>query len=60
MFSPTLKRRDVAGYVLEPFSSQELPTVRRVLPAAVTAVLGLFEDGLEATRQHLGTFDGAA
>lgn len=52
--------RDVAGYVLEPFTAQEQPTVRRVLPAAVAAVLGLYEDGLDATRQRLGTFDGAA
>jgi len=52
--------RDVAGYVLEPFPSQEMATVRRVLPAAVAAVLELFEDGLDAVRQRLGTFDGTA
>jgi PTH1 family peptidyl-tRNA hydrolase len=52
--------RDVAGYVLEPFGAEELPVVRRVLPEAVHCVLSLFEDGLEATRQRLGTFDGAA
>lgn len=52
--------RDVAGYVLEPFGAHELPIVGRVLPAAVDAVLSLFEDGLDATRQRLGTFDGAA
>lgn len=52
--------RDVAGYVLEPFSAQEWPVVQRVLPEAVSAVLGLLEDGLEATRQRLGGFDGAA
>jgi PTH1 family peptidyl-tRNA hydrolase len=52
--------RDVAGYVLEPFLPGELPVVRRVLPAAALAVMTLFEDGLEATRQRLGSFDGAA
>jgi len=51
---------DVAGYVLEAFRSEEIPTVNRVLPAAVDAVLSLFEDGLEATRQRLGGFNGAA
>jgi peptidyl-tRNA hydrolase, PTH1 family len=52
--------RDVAAYVLETFLSEEQPTVRRVLPAAAQAVMTLFEDGLDATRQHLGTFDGSA
>lgn len=51
---------DVAGYVLECFRSEELPTVERVLPAAVAAVMALFEDGLEATSQRLGNFNGAA
>jgi len=51
---------DVAGYVLEAFRSEEIPTVGRVLPAAVDAALSLFEDGLEATRQRLGGFNGAA
>jgi len=51
---------DVAGYVLENFRSEELPAVRRVLPAAVDAAISLFEEGLDATRQRLGVFDGAA
>lgn len=55
-----LPNRDVAGYVLEPFRSEEQPVVARVVPAAVEAILSLFEDGLEALRQRLGTFDGSA
>jgi len=34
--------------------------VRRVLPAAVEAAMGLFEEGLDAVKQRLGNFDGAA
>ena len=52
--------RDVAGYVLETFRNEEMPIVRRVLPAAVEAAMGLFEDGLDAVKQRLGNFDGAA
>lgn len=51
---------DVAGYVLETFRSEELPTVGRVLPTAVDAIISLFEEGLDATKQRLGVFDGAA
>jgi PTH1 family peptidyl-tRNA hydrolase len=54
-----LPGRDVAGYVLETFRLEEQPVVARVVPAAVDAVLSLFEDGLDALRQRLGTFDGA-
>lgn len=52
--------RDVAGYVLENFRNEEMPVVRRVLPEAVAAAMGLFEDGLDAVKQRLGNFDGAA
>ncbi len=51
--------RDVAGYVLEPFRQDELPVVRRVVPAAVEAVLTYFEDGLETLMSRVGAFDGA-
>lgn len=49
--------RDVAGYVLEPFRNEELAVVRRVLPAAVDAVLTFFEDGLDAAMRRAGGFD---
>ncbi|WP_300162744.1 aminoacyl-tRNA hydrolase [Solidesulfovibrio sp.] len=52
--------RDVAGYVLEPFRSDELAVVRRVLPAAVEAVMTCLEDGLEAAMRKAGGFDAAA
>ena len=52
--------RDVAGYVLEPFRAEEWPVARRVVPAAVAAIMSLFEDGLESVRQRLGGFDAAA
>ncbi len=52
--------RDVAGYVLEPFRSEELAVVRRVLPAAVDALMTCLEDGLEAAMRKAGGFDAAA
>lgn len=52
--------RDVAGYVLEPFRGEELAVVRKVVPAAVDAVLTVFEDGLEAAMRQAGGFDAAA
>lgn len=51
--------RDVAGYVLEPFRGEELAVVRKVVPAAVDAVLTVFEDGLEAAMRQVGGFDAA-
>ena len=51
--------RDVAGYVLEPFRSEETATVRRVVPAAVDGVMTFFEDGLEAAKLRVGGFDAA-
>ncbi len=52
--------RDVAGYVLEPFRDNELPLVRRVLPAAVDGIMSVFEDGLDFAMSRLGAFDAAA
>lgn len=52
--------RDVAGYVLEPFRTEELAVVRRVLPAAVDGILTFFEDGLDAAMRRVGGFDAAA
>jgi PTH1 family peptidyl-tRNA hydrolase len=52
--------RDVAGYVLEPFRDEEMPLVRRVLPAAVDGILTLFEDGLDAAMRRVGGFDAAS
>ncbi|MHC1788645.1 aminoacyl-tRNA hydrolase [Solidesulfovibrio sp.] len=49
--------RDVAGYVLEPFRTEDQPLVRRMLPAAVEAILTFFEDGLEAAQRVAGGFD---
>jgi PTH1 family peptidyl-tRNA hydrolase len=49
--------RDVAGYVLEPFRAEEIPVVRRVLPAAVDGVMTYFEDGLDAAMRRVGGFD---
>ena len=51
--------RDVAGYVLEPFRSEETAAVRRVVPAAVDGVMTFFEDGLEAAKLRVGGFDAA-
>ncbi|EHJ47176.1 peptidyl-tRNA hydrolase [Solidesulfovibrio carbinoliphilus subsp. oakridgensis] len=51
--------RDVAGYVLEPFRAEEIPVVRRVLPAAVDGVMTYFEDGLDAAMRRVGGFDPA-
>lgn len=51
--------RDVAAYVLEPFRAEEMPLVRRVLPAAVDGVMTYFEDGLEAAMRRVGGFDAA-
>ena len=52
--------RDVAGYVLEPFHGDELSVVRKVLPAAVEAVLTFFEDGLETAMSRAGAFDATS
>ena len=52
--------RDVAGYVLEPFRAEEMAVARKVLPAAVDAVLTFFEDGLEAAMRRAGGFDATA
>lgn len=52
--------RDVAAYVLEPFRSDELAVVRRVLPAAVDGVMTFFEDGLDAAMRRVGGFDASA
>jgi len=48
--------RDVAGYVLEPFRSEEMAVVRQILPAAVDAVFTYFEDGLETAMSRAGAF----
>jgi peptidyl-tRNA hydrolase, PTH1 family len=50
--------RDVAGYVLEPFRSEEWPVVRRIVPAAVDGIMTFFEDGLDAAMNRVGGFDG--
>jgi len=52
--------RDVAGYVLEPFRTEEIPLVRRVLPAAVDGVMTFFEEGLDAAMRRVGAFDATA
>ena len=48
--------RDVAGYVLEPFRSEETPMVKRILPAAVDGIMTFFEDGLDAAMCRVGGF----
>jgi PTH1 family peptidyl-tRNA hydrolase len=50
--------RDVAGYVLEPFRSEEWPVVRRIVPAAVDGIMTFFEDGLDMAMNRVGGFDG--
>ena len=46
--------RDVAGYVLEPFRDEEMPVVRRILPAAVDGIMTFFEDGLDVAMSRVG------
>jgi PTH1 family peptidyl-tRNA hydrolase len=50
--------RDVAGYVLEPFRSEEWAVVRRIVPAAVDGIMTFFEDGLDMAMNRVGGFDG--
>ena len=52
--------RDVAGYVLEPFRNDEFAVVRRVVPAAVDAVMTFLEEGLDAVMRKAGAFDATA
>ncbi len=52
--------RDVAAYVLEPFRNDEFAVVRRVVPAAVDAVMTFLEEGLDAVMRKAGAFDATA
>jgi len=49
--------RDVAGYVLETFHSEEMSLVRRILPAGVDTIMTFFEEGLDVAMSRAGAFD---